>query len=155
ELVFAAFSRLDASCRAWSRQPMATVPANSTSVDPAVLDTVGPVANSASPEAKAMEMGGETTDAKSDARPKRRKRMSARFDGFGHGLKRVLRQTPSWLTSLIVHTIALVVLGLWYIEPTKTSTELAIVANTQNVEESLVESEKIQPEELATFDSSL
>jgi hypothetical protein len=94
--------------------------------------------------------------ADSQAKSKRKVKQPDRFDQIAARLRTWWREVPSWLASLVVHAVALVALGLFYIEPQKKSADLAIVASPQVTEESLHDLDSpVTAADVTTLDSSL
>lgn len=63
---------------------------------------------------------------------------------------------PSWFASLIVHTVALVVLGLVYVESPQKSGEVEIVANPSPPDDSLEDLDStLTTDDVMAFDSTL
>jgi hypothetical protein len=87
---------------------------------------------------------------------KNKARESDKFDQFAATMRKWWRGVPSWMASLIVHAVALVVMGLWYVETPKKSGEVEIVANPAPPDDSLEDLDSsITNTDAMTFDSTL
>ncbi|MCC7084722.1 MAG: terpene cyclase/mutase family protein [Pirellulales bacterium] len=78
-----------------------------------------------------------------------------KFDQFAAALRCWWRGVPSWLASLLIHTTALIVLGLIYVAPEHKSSDLEIVAHPTAPSDSLADLDSLTDADVTSLNSTL